>query len=168
MALPARAANFSRVIDAPPSSHHQLSASKASRLVVSRLNHNIRTSLPYLLLYLLLLGIGMPRKPPASPSSTAKSSATGKSTRDSSPVMASTPATAVASSLSSSPTRSRTRQPTKEESPAEDIVTQEMLKEESELHQQQGLTESSSQVLPSSSSHPKPRIFANYLADLSR
>jgi hypothetical protein len=49
----------------------------------------------------------------------------------------------------SSPTRTRTRHTPKEEFPTEDIVTQEMLKEESELHKQQDLGDLSSKVLPS-------------------
>ena len=134
-----------------PRHHHQAATSRPSP-PASLLNHNIHhPSPPHPVPILALLDIAMSRKPPKSPSSPTKSSAT-KSTRDQSPVVASTPATAVPSS---SPSRRRPQQPTKEESPAEGIVTQEMLREESELRRQQDHADSSSQVLPPSST-PRP------------
>jgi hypothetical protein len=90
----------------------------------------------------------MTLKSPPSPSTASKTSATTKDTRDSSPPMASTPATSIPPT---SPQRIRSRYNTKEESPtqdAQDIVTQEMRNEESELHQQADVEQSSQQVSP--------------------
>ena len=90
----------------------------------------------------------MPRKALHSPSSTTKSTSSKntRQSRESTPGMPTTPATSV---HSSTPRRNRIKHNDKDESPSEGLVTEEMVKEESDLHessQQQELADSSQQV----------------------
>lgn len=90
----------------------------------------------------------MPRKNHRSPSSTTKSSSS-KSTRqsrESTPGMATTPATSV---HSSTPRRNGIKHSEKEEISSQPVVTEEMVKEESDLHEKD-LADSASQVCTSS------------------
>jgi hypothetical protein len=87
----------------------------------------------------------MSRQTRQSPSSTAKTGSS-EDTRESTPGMATTPATSVASS---SPKLNGAKLDNVDTNPTEGLVTSEMMKEESKLHEsseQKELAETSSQV----------------------
>ena len=88
----------------------------------------------------------MARKTQHSPSSTTKStsSKSTRQSRESTPGMATTPATSV---QSPTPRRKGIKQDDKEGTPSQPVVTEEMLKEESDLHEKD-LADSTSHVLP--------------------
>src|SRR5436305_10139013 len=93
----------------------------------------------------------MPRKVPSSTTKSRSSSKNTSLSRESTPGMATTPATSV---HSSTPSKTDSKSHTEEDAPSGLLVTEEMVKEESDLHvssQQQTLAESSQQVYPSSS-----------------